>query len=82
MLGMLGDKKKIASIILSESPKKIEEKNVPQGLESDFSIGLESLASEMIEGLKNGEPGMVAKALKQFIILCKKEEEYSEPEGD
>lgn len=78
---LLFDKKKIAQVILSERPKKIE-KDVPQGIESDFSMGLDSLAGEIIEGLKNGEPRMVSQALKQFIQLCLKEEEYSEPEGE
>lgn len=79
MLGMLGDKKKIASIILSERPK-IEEKPVPQGIEADFSQGLEALAKDLVEGLKGGDPGMVSRSLKQFIKLCVKEDEYSEVE--
>lgn len=82
MLGMLADKKKIAQVILSESPKKLKEESVPQGIEADFSQAQESLAGEIIEGLKNGDPRMVSQALKQFIVLCDKEEEYSEPEGE
>lgn len=80
MLGMLGDKKKIAQLILSERPK-VEEKAVPQGIEADFSQGLDALASDLVEGLKGGDPGMVSRSLKQFIKLCMKEGEYSEEEG-
>lgn len=79
---MLGDKKKIAQAILSESPVKVEEKPVPQGLESDFSKALESSASELIDGIDKKEPLRVAKALKQFMAMCSREEEYSEPEGE
>jgi hypothetical protein len=82
MLGLLGDKKKIAQIILSEMPKHIEEKEVPQGIEADFSKAHEELAKEMIDGFEQGEPGKVSRALKQFIKLCMKEDEYSVEEGE
>ena len=82
MLGLLGDKKKMVSLILSEYPKKAEEKEVSQGLESDFSKAHDAIASELIEALKAGDPGKVSRSLKSFIKLCSKEEEYSEPEGE
>ena len=82
MMGLLGDKKKIAQLILSEMPKHMEEKEVPQGIEADFSKAHEALASEMVEAFKQGEPGKVSRALKQFIKLCVKEDEYSVEEGE
>lgn len=82
MMGMLGDKKKMIQLILSESPAKAEEKEVPQGLEGDFSKAHDAMAKDLIEGFKAGDPGMVSRALKQFIKLCSKEEDYSEIEGE
>jgi hypothetical protein len=81
MLGLLGDKKKIAQIILSEMPKKVEEKSVPQGIEADFSKAHDALSEDIIQGVKDGEPGKVSRSLKQFFQLCMKEGEYSE-EGE
>lgn len=83
MMGLLGDKKKIASVILSEvhAPKRPEEKNVPQGIEADFSAAHEALASDIISGIKDGDPGMVSRSLKQFFQLCEKEGDYTE-EGE
>lgn len=78
---MLGDKKKMVQLILSESPKA-QEKEVPQGIESDFSKAHDSLANDIIEAIKEGEPGKVSRSLKQFIKLCGKEDEYSVEEGE
>lgn len=77
MLGLLGDKKKMVSLILSEKQKP-KETEVPQGLEADFSQAHESLAKEFIEGIKNDDPGMVSRSLKQFIQLCVKEDDYTQ----
>ena len=68
-------------MILSESPNA-EVKQVPQGLEGDFSKAIDSLASDIIEAVKSGEPGKVSRSLKQFIKLCEREEEYSVEEGE
>lgn len=81
MMGLLGDNKKLVQLILSESPKTIE-KDVPQGLEGDFSKAHDSLAEELINGFKSGDPRMVSRSLKQFIQLCGREEEYSVEEGE
>lgn len=78
-MGLLGDKKKMVSLILSERPK-IEEKEVSQGLEGDFSQAHEATAKTIIEAIQAGDPGMVSRALKQFYQLCEKEEDYSEVE--
>jgi len=82
MLGLLGDKKKMAQIIISESHKQPEEKDVPQGLEADFSKAHEASISDFMQAIKQDEPGKASLALKQFIKLCSKEDEYSEPEGE
>lgn len=79
-MGLLGDKKKMASLILSEDFKP-KEKEVPQGLEGDFSKAHESIAKDLIDGIKSGDPGMVSRSLKQFYQMCEKEEEYSDEEG-
>lgn len=81
LMGLLGDQKKMVQLILSESagPK---EKEVPQGLEGDFSKAHDSIAKDLIEGIKSGDPRMVSRSLKQFIVLCEKEEEYSVEEGE
>lgn len=81
MLGLLGDQKKLVQLILSESPKPVE-KEVPQGLEGDFSKAHDSIAKDLIEGIKSGDPRMVSRSLKQFVQLCEKEEEYSGEEGE
>lgn len=73
---LLGAKKKIAQAILSEGPKKAKEKEVPNGLEADFSEALESLAGELCAAVQSGDPGMVSRSLKRFIHLCQKEGEY------
>lgn len=82
MLGMLGDKKKIAQLILSEKPKMATEKAVPQGIEADFSDAHEALAGDLVKGIQSGDPGMVSRSLKQFIQLCMREDEYSVEEGE
>lgn len=81
MMGLLGDKKRIVQLILSQTHEPVKEKEVPQGIEADFSKAHDALASDMIDGFKNGEPGKVSRSLKQFIQLCMKEDEYSE-EGE
>jgi hypothetical protein len=76
MMGLLGDKKKAAQLILSEAPKK-QEKDVPQGIEADFSQAHDAIAKDIIDAVQAGDPGMVSRALKQFVKLCSKEDEYS-----
>jgi hypothetical protein len=75
MLGLLGDKKKIVQLILAESPKKLD-KEVPQGMEGDFSPALEAYANDLIAAVKNEDPKMLVNALKELIVACEKEEEY------
>lgn len=82
MLGLLGDKKKISQIILSEHAKKPEEKEVPQGIEADFSKAHDAFSGDIIKGIQSGDPGMVTRSLKGLIKLCLKEDEYSDPEGE
>lgn len=78
MLGLLGNKK-IAQLILSEVPKAaVEEKSVPNGIEADFSKAHEALAGDMLDALKSEDKSKFSKALKQFIMLCDKEDDYSE----
>jgi hypothetical protein len=81
MMGLLGDKKKIASLILSESPRP-QEKEASQGIEGDFSKAHDQIAKDLIDGIKSGDPGKVSRSLKHFIQMCEKEEEYSEPAGE
>lgn len=78
MMGLLGDKKNIAAAIMSEM-RMPEEKKVPEGLEADFSKACEKCASDVIEGVKAGDPRMVSRALRQFFAMSEREEEYSEP---
>lgn len=80
-MGLLGDKKNMVSLILKEHHRP-EEKEVPQGLEGDFSKAHESIAKDLIEGIKSGDPGKVSRSLKQFMQMCGKEEEYSDEEGE
>lgn len=81
MLGLLGDQKKLVQLILSERPMA-EEKEVPKGLEGDFSAAHEAAAKELIDGIGAGDPRMVARSIKQMIMLCEREEEYSVEEGE
>lgn len=81
MMGLLGREKKIAQVILSEmaGPQK---KDVPQGLEADFGGACDQCSQEIIEGIKAGDPRMVSQALKRFMAMAEREEEYSEPSGE
>ena len=78
MMGMLGNKRGMASAILSEIPK-IDVKDVPVGLEADFGKACEACASDLIEAVKAGEPGKVVRAMKSLMQMIDKEDEYSEP---
>lgn len=81
MLGLLGDKKNLVSLILSETQEPTQ-KDVPKGLESDFSKAHEALAGDMIEAFKEGNAEMASRCLKQFIKLYSKEDNYSVEEGE
>ena len=81
MLGMLGDKKKLISIILAEKAPKPEEKSV-DGLEADFSSGYEGAAKDVLMALESKDAKALASAMKDFIMLCVREEDYSEEDKD
>lgn len=81
MLGMLGDKKKIATIILGERPM-VEEKKVSNGLEADFSTAYGAMAKDMISAMENKSPEKLASALKSLIQAVIREEEYSEDQQE
>lgn len=78
---LLIDQKKMAQLILNEVHKP-KEKEVPQGIEGDFSKAHESIAKELIDAIKSGDPRMVSRSLKMFFQVCDKEEEYSVEEGE
>lgn len=80
MLGLLGDKKKIVQLVLSERPSHMEEKEVPQGLEGDFSLACEAIGKDIIEAIKSEDPRALAQGLKHLLKLSLKEDEYSEEE--
>lgn len=82
MLGLLGDKKKIVQLVLSERPRQTEEREVPQGLEGDFSLACEALGKDIIEAVKAEDATMLAKSIKHLMKLAMKEDEYSEVEDD
>jgi hypothetical protein len=77
MLGMLGDKKKIASIILGERPTA-EEKKVPNGLEADFSSAYGAMSKDIMDALESKSPEKLAMSLKSMIQAIVREEEYKE----
>ena len=79
MLGMLGDKKKMVSIILGEKPSM---KEVPNGLESDIKPAMESYAQDLISAIENKDAGKLASAFKEMMYLCEKEEDYTEGESE
>lgn len=82
MMGLLGNKnKRIAQVILSEMAAP-QQKDVPQGLEADFGGACDQCSKELIDGIKAGDPGKVSRALKQFMAMSEREEEYSEPVGE
>jgi hypothetical protein len=82
MLGMMGDKKKLISIILSEKAHKPKEEEVSSGLESDFSGGYESIASDVMSAVKSGDSKKLASSLKEFMQMCMSEDEYSDDGED
>lgn len=82
MLGLLGDKKKIVQLVLSERPSHMEDKKVPQGLEGDFSLACEAIGKDLIEAIKNEDPRGVSLAIKHLMKLSMKEDEYSEDEEE
>jgi hypothetical protein len=82
MMGLLGNRgKKISQVILSEM-RAPEAKDVPSNLESDFSGACDQCSQEIIEGIQAGDPGKVSRALKRFMAMAEREEEYSEPVGE
>lgn len=77
MLGMLGDKKKIAQVILGERPM-VKEKDVSKGLEADFSSAYGQMGMQIMKAFKEGEPEKLALAIKDLVMMAEREEEYSE----
>lgn len=77
MLGMLGDKKKIAQIIIGERPV-VEEKKVSNGLEADFSSAYGVMAKEVIMAMEEKSAEKLASSLKSMIQAIVREEEYQE----
>lgn len=70
MLGMLGDKKKIASAIL-EVPAEVEpEKKL------DFDQALNSIASSLIQAIEAKDASKVKAALQEFYDAHCSAEEY------
>jgi hypothetical protein len=82
MLGLMKEKGKIASLILSERPKIAEEKEVSPGLEGDFKAAYESCAKNILQAIKADDEKLLASALHEFDELCEKEEEYSGSEQE
>jgi hypothetical protein len=80
MLGMLGDKKKVVSIILGEQLPK--QKDVPKGLESDMLPAKKAIAQDLIKAIKGDDIEGVLKALEDHYYLCDKEEDYQEGESE
>lgn len=79
MMGLLGNKnKRISQVILSEMAGP-QQKDVPQGLEADFGGACDQCSQEIIDGIKAGDPRKVSQALKRFMAMSEREEEYSEP---
>jgi hypothetical protein len=79
---LLSDQKKIAELILKERVKKPEEKEVPQGLEADFSKAHEAVAKDLMNAVKADDAKGVCRAMKSFYHLCEKESEYSVEVGE
>lgn len=77
MLGMLGDKKKIAQIIIGERPM-VEEKKVSNGLEADFSSAYGAMAKEIMGAMEEKSAEKLASSLKSMIQAIVREEEYQE----
>ena len=82
MLGMMGDKKKLISIILSEKSPKPKEESVSNGLEADFSSGYEGLAGDIMSAVKSGDSKKLASSLKEFMQICMREDEYSDSDEE
>ncbi len=78
MLLPMMDKKKIVSIVLGE--QKPEEKKVSDGLEADFSPAYEAAAKDIMEAVKSEDSAKLISALKGFVKMCEKEEDYSPEE--
>ena len=74
MLLPMMDKKKIVSIVLGEGKPKEEVK--AQGLESDFSPAYVAVAEDMMKALEGKDAKKLAAAIKEFIMLADKEEDY------
>jgi hypothetical protein len=77
MLGMLGDKKKIAQVILGEKPKSMD-MDVPTGLEADFSSAYSQMGMKIMKAFKEGDPKSLAMSIKELVMMAEREEEYSE----
>jgi hypothetical protein len=75
MLGMMPQRKKIASLIMAESPgiKKPE-------VQADGSMAMEVVAEKFLAAVKSEDKGMLAAALKEAIQICSDEHEMQEQE--
>jgi hypothetical protein len=81
MLGMLGDKKKIAQVILGERPM-MDEKKVPNGLEADFSTAYGALSKDIMSAIEEKSAERLAASLKSMIQAIVREEEYKEDQAE
>lgn len=78
---MLGDKKKIAQVILGERPMT-EEKKVSNGLEADFSSAYGAMAKDIMAALEEKSAERLAMNLKSMIQAIVREEEYAEDKAE
>lgn len=80
---MMGDKKKMASGIVSKLTESATAEPVKQddnGVEQDDNIALTSAAEELMSALESKEPKSIAAAFKSMMDVCNMEPEASEDE--
>jgi len=81
---MLFDDKKLVSVIVAGMGKgkyegmkhENEEMRMEDPYKKEFSPGYEQAAYEMIAAFKSEDPIRLAYSLKNFIEMCKNEQEY------
>ena len=79
MLGMMGDKKNIATIIVGKAKPEIEK---VKDVEYDPEMGYDQCCEGMISALQSGDAAKLKSNLKSFVKMVIMEEEREEEENE
>ena len=78
MMGLLGDKKKAISMVLSGKPEGLGPQSHEEKVETDYSAAMNSAAAEVMSAIETKDVSRLAKALESFDEVCESKEEAGE----